>query len=165
MSDDDAEAYVHVWNVIGHLMGVRPDLLPLARADAEKVFKRIQLRNYASSEAGRELTAAAIEVMQDLLELRLLRGLPAAGIREYLGKEVADLLGVPRARVTKLLFLPPRWFNQWSCRLEKDSRLARTVAERVGRRLFRGSLAYERGGDSRPAFELSDALKEQLRLA
>jgi hypothetical protein len=90
---------------------------------------------------------------------------PAAGIREYLGKDIADLLGVPRARVTKLLFLPPRWFNQWSYRLEKDSRLARSVAEHFGRRLFRGFLAYERGGDTRPPFELSEALKEQLRLS
>lgn len=165
ISDDDAESYVHAWNVIGHLMGVRPDLLPLSRADAQIVFNRIQRRSYASSDAGRELTTAAIEVMQELLELRVLRGVPAAGIREYLGKDIADLLGVPRARVTKLLFLPPRWFNQWSYRLEKDSRLARSVAEHFGRRLFRGFLAYERGGDTRPPFELSEALKEQLRLS
>jgi hypothetical protein len=165
ISADDAESYVHVWNVIGHLMGIRPDLLPLGRSDAETIFERIQVRNYASSDAGRELTAAAIEVMQELLELRFLRGVPAAGIREYLGAEVADMLGVPRARATKLLFLPPRWFNQWSSRLEKDSRLARAVTERVGRRLFRGFLAYERTGQSRPPFELSDALREQLGLA
>lgn len=167
LSQDDAEAYVHTWNVIGHLMGVRSDLLPLGRADAEVVFDRIKRRNYASSEAGRQLTAAAIEVMQELLALRVLRGAPAAGIRELLGTEVADLLGVPRTRVTTLFLLPPRWFNQWSYRVEKDSRLARSVAERAGRRLFRGFLEYERGSGSgsRPSFELSDALKEQLRLS
>lgn len=165
VSNDDAESYVHLWNVVGHLLGVRSDLLPLCRADAEVVFDHIQQRNYASSVAGRELTAAAIAVMQELLSARFLRGVPAAGMRELLGNDVADLLGVPRTRATSLLLLPPRWFNQWSYRVEKDSRLARSLAERAGRRLFRGFLAYERGSGTRPDFELSDALKEQLRLS
>jgi hypothetical protein len=164
VSNDDAEAYVHVWNVIGHLLGVRSDLLPLGRADAEVVFERIQRRNYSPSEAGREHTAAAIAVMQDLLSARILRGVPAAGMRELLGHDIADLLGVPRTRATRMFLLPPRWFNQWSYRLEKDSRLARSLGERAGRRLFRGFLEYERGGGTRPTFELTDALKEQLRL-
>jgi hypothetical protein len=103
--------------------------------------------------------------MQQLLDLRLLRGVPAAGIREYLGSDIATLLGVPPARMARLLFLPPRWFNQWSYRVQKDSRVARAVSQRVGRRLFRGFLSYERAGASRPSFELSEALKEQLGLA
>ncbi|MEY2402758.1 MAG: hypothetical protein QOD38_309 [Acidimicrobiaceae bacterium] len=165
VSDDDAEAYVHLWNVVGHLMGVRSDLLPLCRADAEVVFGHIQRRSYAPSEAGRELTAAAIAVMQELFSARILRGVPAAGMREFLGHDLANLLGVPHTRATRLFLLPPRWFNQWSYRVQKDSRLARSMTERAGRRLFRGFLAYERGGGTRPSFELSDALKEQLHLS
>jgi hypothetical protein len=164
VTDDDAECYVHTWSVIGHLMGIRADLLPLSRTDAAIVFARIQRRNYMRSAAGQELTTAAIEVMQDLLALRFLRGVPAAGIREYLGNEIADLLAVPKAQVTRLVFLPPRWLNQWSYRMQKDSRVARALAQRLGRRLFRGFLAYERGGEARPSFALTDALKEQLKL-
>ena len=165
IADDDAECYVHLWSVIGHFMGIRDDLLPLDRTDAATVFVRIQRRNYARSDAGRELTAAAIEVMQELLALRVLRGVPAAGIREYLGSDVADLLGVPRAHVTRAVFLLPRWFNRWSYKVQKDSRLARAVTERLGCRLFRGFLAYERDGEARPSFEVTDALKKQLRLS
>jgi hypothetical protein len=165
VADEDAECYVHTWNVIGHLMGIRDDLLPLNRTDSATVFVRIQRRNYARSDAGMELTTAAIEVMQQFLALRVLRGVPAAGIREYLGNDIADLLGVPRAHVTRLAFLPPRWFNQWSYKTQKDSRLARVVAERLGRRLFRGFLDYERDGEARPSFEVTDALKKQLRLS
>jgi ER-bound oxygenase mpaB/B'/Rubber oxygenase, catalytic domain len=164
VTDDDAECYVHTWSVIGHLMGIRADLLPLNRTDAAIVFARIQRRNYTRSSAGQELTTAAIEVMQELLALRLLRGVPAAGIREYLGNEIADLLAVPKAHVTRLVFLPPRWFNQWSYKTQKDSRLARALTQQLGRRLFRGFLAYERGGEARPSFALTDALKEQLKL-
>jgi hypothetical protein len=128
------------------------------------VFARIQHRAYAPSEAGTTLTTAAIAVMQDLLGLRVLRGLPAAGIREYLGKDVANLLGVPRAGLTRLLFVPDRWLNRLACRFERESRLAQRVSEALGRRLFRGFLAYERHGEHRPGFELNEALAEQLRL-
>jgi hypothetical protein len=165
VTDDDAECYVHTWSVIGHFMGIRTDLLPLDRADATTVFARIQRRNYARSVAGAELTTAAIEVMQELLALRVLRGVPAAGIREYLGNDIADLLGVPKAHVTRLVFLPPRWFNQWSYKVQKDSRLARAMTQQLGRQLFRGFLAYERDGEARPSFALTDALKEQLKLS
>ena len=34
----------------------------------------------------------------------------------------------------------------------------------LGRRFFRGFLAYERDGEHRPDFELTDAIAEQLRL-
>jgi hypothetical protein len=164
ITEEDAESYVHTWNVIGHMMGIRNGLLPLDRTDAATVFLRIQARNYEESDAGKELTAAAIEVMQDFLGLRALRGVPAAGIREYLGNDIAKFLGVPKVPVTRLVFLPPRWFNWWSYKMQKDSRLARAVAERLGRQLFRGFLDYERDGEARPSFELTDALKEQLKL-
>lgn len=164
LSLDDQEAYVHAWSVIGHGMGIRDDLLPLDRHDAQEVFRRIQRRAYATSPSGVELTSAAIDVMQDLLRLRLLRGVPAAGIREYLGDEIADLLAVPRARLSRLVFVPDRWLNQLASRMQRDSLVARKLSEALGRRFFRGFLAYERHGSHRPQFELSDALAEQLRL-
>jgi hypothetical protein len=160
----DLEAYVHCWNVVGHGMGIRDDLLPLDVADSRAVFARVQRRAYARSDAGVELTAAAIEVMQELLTARILRGVPAAGIREYLGDEIADLLEVPRARLSRLAFVPDRWFNRWSARVEQDSRLARRMSQALGRRLFQGFLDVERTGRHRPRFELDDALKEQLGL-
>lgn len=164
MSAADKEAYVHTWNVIGHGMGIRDDLLPLDFNDSSIVFARIRQRAYARSEAGALLTAAAIEVMQELLRLRVLRGIPAAGIREYLGDEVADLLRVPPAGISKLFFIPDRWFNKLACKMERDSRVARKVSEWLGRRVFRGFLEIERQGEHRPNFELSDALAEQLKL-
>jgi hypothetical protein len=165
LPDDDCEAYVHCWNAVGHGMGIREDLLPLDVADSWTVFERIQDRNYARSDAGVELTAAAIEVMQELLAARILRGVPAAGIRELLGDDVADLLEVPRARLSALAFVPARWFNAWSARREQDSKLARRMSQILGRRLFQGFLDLERDGRHRARFELDDALREQLGLA
>lgn len=164
LSDADKEAYVHAWNVVGHGMGIRDDLLPLDVADSETVFASIQRRAYARSEAGAVLTAAAIEVMQELLGHRLLRGIPAAGIREYLGDDTADLLSVPPAGISRLVFVPDRWLNQLASRMQRDSIVARKVSEWLGRRVFRGFLEYERHGEHRPSFELSEALAEQLKM-
>ncbi len=41
----DKEAYIHLWSVIGHLMGVRDDLLPLDFADSSTVWDRITRRS------------------------------------------------------------------------------------------------------------------------
>jgi len=155
----DAEAYVHVWNLIGHQLGIRDDLLPLDRADAETVFRAISVRQYAPSDAGRELTATAISCMQDMLVSKRLRGLPATGIRHYLGDETADLLGVPPPDWTRAIFA----FEQGS-----DTLISRTVARVpgtrsvtawMGRRLFHSFERFERGGD-RPNFEVTDELRQ-----
>ena len=97
LSADDQEAYVHAWNVIGHGMGIRDDLLPSARA-------------------------------------------------------------------SRAVFVPARLLNRLATRMERDSVLTRKLSETLGRRFFRGFLAYERHGGHRPDFELSDAVAEQLRL-
>ncbi len=164
LSKQDKEAYIHAWNVVGHDMGIREDLLPLDFDDSSAVFARIQRRAYAPSPAGAQLTSAAIEVMQELLGLRVLRGLPAAGIREYLGDEIADILAVPAAGVARLVFVPARGLNRFANRLERDSVIVRRLSAALGRRFFRGFLAYERQGASRPQFELNDAIAKQLAL-
>ncbi len=155
----DAEAYIHTWNLVGHQMGIRSDLLPLDVADAEAVFEQICAREYRSSEAGRQLTAAAIECMQELLGSRRLRGLPASGIRHYLGDDVADLLGVPRANWTRVLFALERDADHLVARTLGRVSWTKAVTARVGRRMFRTFVDLERAGD-RPTFEITDELRQ-----
>ncbi len=164
LSPADKEAYIHAWNVVGHGMGIRDDLLPLDFADSTTVFRRIQEHTYAPSPAGAQLTAAAIEVMQELIGLKVLRGLPAAGIREYLGDDIADLLEVPRAGAARLVFVPARALNRIASHAERDSKLLCRASAALGRRFFNGFLAYERQGAMRPEFELTDAIAKQLAL-
>ena len=103
-NDAEAEAYIHTWNLVGHQLGIRSDLLPLDWADSEAIWEHIKARAYAESDAGRELTAAAIECMRDLIRIGPLGGLPASGIRHYLGDQTAQLLGVPKADWTRWFF-------------------------------------------------------------
>ncbi len=58
LSDEQKQAFLHLWKVIGHIMGVHPDLLTDNWADAEALFASIQKRQAGASEAGQALTEA-----------------------------------------------------------------------------------------------------------
>ena len=164
-SDEDRDAYAHAWCVIGHLMGVRDDLLPLDFADSAVVWDRIVDKEcQVPSPEGRQLTAAAIDVMQRLVPGRFGDGLPASGIRFLLGSQQADLLGVPRANWTAAVFAPGRVLGAVMSRFNRDSTVGTWVSERLGKALYEGFLAAERHGE-RPAFDVPEQVRRRLGLA
>ena len=158
VNDAEAEAYIHTWNLVGHQLGIRSDLLPLNWADSEAAWEHIKARAYAQSDAGRELTAAAIDCMQDLIRIRPLGGLPAAGIRHFLGDQTADLLGVPKANWTRWFFtfvqVSDTLFDQTWGRLPGVPNLSAAL----GLRMLGGFELTERDGD-RSSFQISDELR------
>jgi ER-bound oxygenase mpaB/B'/Rubber oxygenase, catalytic domain len=91
----EAGAFLHLWKVIGFLMGVDVDLLPDTLKEAYTLDKKIAARHFRKSEAGTVLTQALIRSFEEFLPNPLLRPLIPAYLRFLLGKEVADLLDVP----------------------------------------------------------------------
>ena len=158
LSSQEAEAYVHAWSLVGFQIGVRPDLLPLNHADATVVANRIFARQSAASVAGRELTATALSAMGDLLIAKRLAGLPASGIRYYLGDEVATMIGVPAADWTRMIFPVMRRVDGLLSGALSFLPGRHSISAALGRRLVVGLEAAERGG-GRPQFEITDELK------
>jgi len=161
--DSDAEAYVHVWNLIGYQIGIRPDLLPIGRADAMVIANRIFDRQKASSDAGRELTATAITCLQGMLVTKRLRGLPASGMRHFLGGDVADMLDVPAADWTRSIFTVARWVDAAMNGALRWIPGHRSLLAGVGRHLITGFEALEQDG-GRTNFEISDELRSAWRV-
>ena len=159
LSDHDAESYMHTWNLVGHQLGVREDLLPLNLADAEVVGDRIFKSQSAPSDAGRELTATTIAAMQDLLKTKLLRGLPASGIRFFLGQDTSDLLGVPPANWTSGLFRAMRHVDAPIDKMLSWLPGKHSLSSSIGRRVVAGLEDVERG-HGRPQFEITDELRQ-----
>lgn len=91
----EVEAFQHLWNVIGVIMGVREELLPNTGTEAFQLDRAISRRQFRPSEAGRTLTQALLKTMGE----QPLDGLPENFVAIYsrflLGKEIADLLEVP----------------------------------------------------------------------
>ncbi len=158
LSPDRSEAYIHAWNLVGHQLGIRDDLLPLSWEDSQRLWDERRQREYGPTPEGRELTQAAIECMRELFSFTHLPGLPATGIRHYLGNETADLLGVPGSDWTRLLFelmgLTDFLYGVALFHIPGTG----PVASMLGRRVWQGFEQYGRDGD-RPSFEVTDELK------
>ncbi|MCA9636543.1 MAG: DUF2236 domain-containing protein [Myxococcales bacterium] len=95
---EGAAAYLDAWRVIGHLMGVRPELIPADLAEATTLTKRIHDRQIAPSPEGRLMTAALLEMMEINVPGRIFDGVPASLMRHFFEgyPGVADGLGIPK---------------------------------------------------------------------
>lgn len=105
LTRNDGEAWVHHWRVIGHLLGIREELLPNDLAEAEHLMEAIRQRQWATSTTGRRLAAALVDMMQELFtrDAPLLDGLTPTLIRHLAGDECGDILGLDGKDWTLLL--------------------------------------------------------------
>jgi ER-bound oxygenase mpaB/B'/Rubber oxygenase, catalytic domain len=155
-TEAEANDYLHTWSVIGYHLGVRPDLLPLTRAQTSVLRPIVRRRQFAASQSGQELTRALLEQGRSLTPPGL-RGLPATTLRFYVGDEAADLLGVPAADWTRILFGP---LADVSRRLSMDKlhrRALTKLSERIGFGMLGLAVKAERYG-GRPAFQVPTSL-------
>ena len=107
VDEQDADAWVHLWNVVGSLMGIKEDLLPADAREAESLLEAVREMSWAPSEAGQLLARATLGVLQDnLLPGRALDGIAPMLVRHLAGERCADLLGLPEAGWTEALFAP-----------------------------------------------------------
>jgi hypothetical protein len=159
----DAEAYLHAWNVVGHLLGIRPDLLPIDMASAVELTDAIRRRQYRASEAGRDMAAALLELAESEMHPRLMAHVPRAMIRYLVGGRVAAIVGLPPSGPTGLAFAPLRQLLRTVSLDDQHDRLLRAVTERVNRLLIRGWLEFERGGQ-RATFSIPTELADRWRL-
>lgn len=107
------EAYVHYWLVVGHLLGIRYELLrgdlleptepPLNLEELRLLQTTIFRRQSEASLDGQSLMASLLEATRSTMP-RLMKGYPAAATRGLLGRERADALAVPPAGPARLIF-------------------------------------------------------------
>jgi hypothetical protein len=95
VSDAEREAYVHAWSVIGHVMGVRDDLLAHSVDDARLLFERIKARRRGASPEGQALTAALVGWMEGEMP-RMMRRLPGEIMERLMDHDDLRLLGMDR---------------------------------------------------------------------
>jgi hypothetical protein len=160
----DVEAYLHLWNVIGHLLGVRDELLVHDIADATALVDTIRRRQFEASLEGQELTRALLDLMDELTPVHRLDGTIPPLIRHLIGDETADLLLIPKSDLADHLGPSARIANWFFVhvlgQIERDLpryQLASRMAAPFGRDLLDTGLKLERGGDRAP-FDIPDHL-------
>jgi hypothetical protein len=150
LTNEEAEAYMHCWKVVGHILGIRPELQPVDYADGWALAQRIQKRQYAACDEGRMMTKALVEMMQYYVPGDLLDGVPVTFIRYFLGDRVGDMLGVPPADVTKVFVKPLQLLAHIKSDLVHGSNEMARVHELFARALIKGILLAGRGGKRIP---------------
>lgn len=103
LSPKDSESYLHLWNIIGALLGVRTELLPDTAKEAFWLDKKIAERHFYKSEAGIELTKALRTCLSQDAKKPFPEGFTDAYMRFLLGDKVADLLEIPPSNWTSNL--------------------------------------------------------------
>lgn len=125
---EEGDAWLHAWKVVGHLLGLRDELLPTDLIDAEELMEAIRDRQWRSSDDGKVLAKPLVELMQSYFPGELLDGFPIALIRALAGDHCADLLGLPAADWTRQLLDAATVVNEWIPRGDSRSPSARLFA-------------------------------------
>ncbi|HUB54118.1 MAG TPA: oxygenase MpaB family protein [Mycobacterium sp.] len=168
---EDVDAYLHLWNVIGHLLGVRDELMVRDIVDATALVDAIRRRQFRASPEGQDMTEALLRLLDELTPVHRFDDIIPPLIRHLIGDETADLLDVPHSdladeiarfdRVAKRFYVDVFGHSERdSPRYEMVSRLARPF----GRDLLRALFTLERGGD-RAAFAIPDHLARSWELS
>jgi hypothetical protein len=141
----DRDAYLHLWLVIGHLLGIDYDRLyrqpppstqqPLTYAEMQLLARVIFDRNAEASPSGQKLMAALLEVSDGSMPF-FLKGLPAALTRRLIGDQAAAMLGVPTGGVMRLVTTMLRPVNATISPYVRTNFLG-ALASTLTRRLYR----------------------------
>ena len=91
----ERDAYVHLWNVIGHAMGIRRELMADDYTESASLFHALKQRLAGPSEEGQALMKAMLGWINNLVP-RPLRGLNLAAelVIHFVGREGAAMLGI-----------------------------------------------------------------------
>ena len=105
LSDDDANAYIAAWSLVGQLLGVDASMLVSCENDARSLALRIGQRQLRATDEGRELTAQLLSAVETLFPLK---GYALSLTHFFLedtvfGGDVAAILGLPGANWTQWL--------------------------------------------------------------
>jgi hypothetical protein len=87
---EDAEAYLHAWKVIGHILGIDPLLYPKDIPEAKAFWKDLDRRNFRRTEQGLLLIRDHQKFMADLLPGTFIdKGIPTL-LRYLIGRKISD---------------------------------------------------------------------------
>jgi hypothetical protein len=157
---DDAEAYLHAWSVVGYLMGVEQSVLPISVADARVLTDRIRQRQHRPSEDAVDLGTALIDAMQNSIRWRLARGLPGALMKFYVGDDVAAIVGQAKAPRIAWFFGPVHRLLGAIGLAQRHNRLLDNLTRHVSSAILRQFLDANRPG--RDPFSLPLSLQARL---
>ena len=171
LSPEEGRAYLHSWNVVGHVLGIRDELLVHDLEEAAQLFDAIKRRRAADTPDGRALTAAVIGVCERFAgpSRILLRPIPRILMRGLLQAETCAMLGVPRLGLWHTAYRP---FLRTTALLVNSKTSAvfqglpdtARLSALISHRILEEIVTQPRGGQ-RTAFHMPDQLARSWGIA
>lgn len=105
----DEEAYLHTWNVLGHVLGIERSLMAWTMEEAEQQFTAMQARGRLlkrDPDPRPALAAALMGAMENEIPLRLFKPFPTLLTRRLCGRDATVDLGLDKRQplLSRLLF-------------------------------------------------------------
>ena len=108
----DEDAFLHVWNVMAHVLGIKRELMPKTFDEAKTMFHEMQARGLAdstlpdSTDPRPKLGQALMKTMEDLIPWRIVKPLPTLFTRHLCGAVTAKAIGIDGrvSRFSRMLF-------------------------------------------------------------
>lgn len=160
LTRQEQEAYCHCWRVIGHFMGVYPEMCPEDLGDARTLAERMLTRQEGACPEGQQLTQSLIQTHEHLLPGNVFDGVPVRLMRYFVGDARARLLGLPEHAPVHAHSGMLRLLSGLVDTLNDETRVVRQTSELFGRGLLQGLLFAFRGPRRQP-FDLPTALRQE----
>lgn len=90
-----AEDYYYLWQQVGLMLGIRPDMLPPTLTEAKALTDSIEQRHLGYSAEGVALTKALMDYYEMLMPGVIFDGAVPAMIRTLIGDTVATMMEIP----------------------------------------------------------------------
>ena len=166
-TEEEEEAYVHVWNVVGHIIGVDKRLLCDSPAEARVLFHRIKTRIQSPCAESNELTRALLNFLHEMIPGTLFDGFADTLMRHSIGDDLANRLNIASSDWTENTIPLLRGLGYLSDTVGDHSELAQDVFQNLYRKLILGLLdLYKREPDNRSLhIKLSDELRERWAIS
>jgi ER-bound oxygenase mpaB/B'/Rubber oxygenase, catalytic domain len=164
LSREEAASYLHCWNVVGHVLGIRDELLARDVEEAAGLFEAVKQRRAADTPDGRALTTSLLGVCESFAgpSQILLRPIPRILMRGLLLPETCEMLAVPRLEPEHLAYRPllratVRIVNGVKTDVFEGLPDVAGVSALFSRRLLEVIVAQPRGG-ARTSFQIPEGL-------
>jgi squalene cyclase len=153
----EREAWMHLWKVVGAMLGIDPALLPRDEADGARLIEAMRRRHWAASPQGELLARSLVACMAEYLPGPGMDRLPCTLIRHLAGDACADLLAVPRGDWTALIVDGASELLGLFQREDRPRHIGQLL-DRVSGDLMKAMIAVQRTGKQAP-FRIPAALR------
>lgn len=137
LTPEEREAYLHLWHVVGAMMGIDDDLLTEDETECRALMNAILDQQSGPSKEGAELTDACIDLMRERLIVGPVKRLSPYFVRFFVGDHYADMLSVPAIDTDDSFVLEA---IQWFDRKVRDVNDRNVLVAAIGRAVSHGMI-------------------------